>query len=165
MGQRRGILFLVVGPSGVGKDSLIDGARHWLADDLSFHFPQRFITRPADAGGEDHQAMSLPAFLHHEAEGQFLLSWTAHGHHYGIPKNAEQALAKGRSVIINVSRQVIDDARRRWPPVRIIQVSAPRDVLADRLTARARESIEVIQDRLDRAGAFHIKGDLSLIHI
>jgi len=159
MGQRRGILFLVVGPSGVGKDSLIDGARHWLADDLSFFFPKRIITRSHDAGGEDHQAMTQEEFLHHEAAGGFMLSWAAHGHHYAVPKTTEQALAKGRSVIINVSRQIIDGARRRWPPIRVIQVSAPRDVLAHRLTTRGRETADAIQSRLDRADAYVIEGD------
>lgn len=159
MGEDRGILFLVAGPSGVGKDSLIDGARHWLADDVSYHFPRRVITRSESAVGEDHRAVTAEEFGRLDAEGAFMLSWEAHGHHYGIPASAEQALTKGRAVIVNVSRQIIDLARRRWPPVRLILVSAPRAVLAERLAARGRESAEAISDRLDRADAYRIEGD------
>ena len=52
-----GCLIAVVGASGVGKDSLMEGARQMLSD---CHFVQRIITRPADAGAEDHIAASLP---------------------------------------------------------------------------------------------------------
>ncbi|MEM8948168.1 MAG: phosphonate metabolism protein/1,5-bisphosphokinase (PRPP-forming) PhnN [Pseudomonadota bacterium] len=159
MNERRGMLFLVVGPSGVGKDSLIDGARRRLARDPAYHFPKRSITRPANAGGEDHEALTKAAFERLEADGAFMLSWEAHGHHYGIPKTAEQALADGRSVIVNVSRQVIDQARRCWTPLRVLQVSAPRDVLAARLAARGREDADDIQRRLERASAYVINGD------
>lgn len=158
-GDRRGVLFLVVGPSGVGKDSLIDGARHWLADDLSYHFPKRVITRSEAAGGEDHQAASVAEFERLEADGAFMLSWGAHGHRYGIPMSAAGALAQGRSVVANVSRQIIGLARRQWAPVRIVVVSAPREVLAERLAARGRETADVIQSRLDRADAYRIEGD------
>ncbi|MGI9498504.1 MAG: phosphonate metabolism protein/1,5-bisphosphokinase (PRPP-forming) PhnN [Geminicoccaceae bacterium] len=159
MGERQGILFLVVGPSGVGKDSLIDGARRRLADDAGYHFPVRSITRPEDAMGEDHQAVTVAGFECLEAAGNFMLSWQAHGHRYGIPKTAEQALEDGRSVVVNVSRQLLDQARRRWPAVRIVLVSAPREVLRARLVTRGRETAQEVQKRLDRAGSYEVVGD------
>ena len=91
--------------------------------------------------------------------GGFMLSWQAHGHRYGIPKTAEQALAEGRSVIVNVSRQVIDQARKSWSPLRVVQISAPRDLLAARLAARGREPADDIQRRLERANSYRIGGD------
>ena len=54
-----GILFFVVGPSGAGKDALIEGARH-LAD--RFCFARRVITRPAGSPGENHEALDEAAF-------------------------------------------------------------------------------------------------------
>ena len=56
-----GNFFFVVGPSGAGKDSLIDGARQQL-DPAQFIFAKRTITRPADSGGEAHQACTQSEF-------------------------------------------------------------------------------------------------------
>ncbi|MGH1477666.1 MAG: phosphonate metabolism protein/1,5-bisphosphokinase (PRPP-forming) PhnN [Geminicoccales bacterium] len=155
---RPGVLFLIVGPSGVGKDSLIDGARQFLQHDISFWFPTRFITRPADAGGETHQAVTPEAFDRLQNSGAFMLSWHAHGHGYGIPIAVKEALARGRSVIVNVSRQMIDEARRLWSPVRVMLITAPRDILRDRLVKRGRETIDDIEKRLDRVDAYHVDG-------
>jgi phosphonate metabolism protein PhnN/1,5-bisphosphokinase (PRPP-forming) len=155
----RGILFLVVGPSGVGKDSLIDGARRLLADDVSYYFPKRYITRPKDAGGEPHRAVTEQEFERLKAEGALMLGWNAHGHCYGIPVAAEEALAAGRSVVVNVSRQAIEEARQRWQPVRVLLVTAPREVLAARLSSRGRETDDDIQKRLDRSDAYRVTGD------
>lgn len=146
MAGRRGILFLVVGPSGVGKDSLINGARRLLEDDVGYWFPTRFITRPADAGGEAHQPITFDDLDRLAGESAFLLSWRSHGHGYGIPIAAGEALRRGRSVIVNVSRQVIPDARQHWSPVRVMLITRGRETMAD------------IERRLDRIDAYEVAG-------
>ncbi|HYB55745.1 MAG TPA: phosphonate metabolism protein/1,5-bisphosphokinase (PRPP-forming) PhnN [Alphaproteobacteria bacterium] len=147
----RGTLFLVVGPSGAGKDALIAAARAALAHDPNFLFPRRLITRPAEAGGEDHIALSPAAFEAAAAEGAFSLHWRSHGLGYGISKQLETALAAGRNVVVNVSRSVVGEALKRLQPVKIILVMAPVPVLAERLAARGRESAAEIAERLARA--------------
>lgn len=144
----RGTLFLVVGPSGAGKDTLIEAAREARP---ALVVPRRVVTRAADAGGEEIVSVDEPAFERMAAEGAFLLHWRAHGLGYGIPSGIETDLAAGRDVVINVSRSVIEAARAHIAPLRIIVVTAGRETLAERLAARGRESAEDIARRLARA--------------
>lgn len=150
----RGTLFLIVGPSGVGKDSLIDGVRRRLAGNPAFEFPRRRITRAVDAGGEDHIEMTPADFDAAAEAGAFALYWRAHGLGYGLPGDIEDSLRAGRHVIANVSRSVIEDARRRFPPVRILNIFADPEVLSERLQKRGRENKDDIAARIGRTVFF-----------
>ena len=153
-----GRLILVVGPSGVGKDTLIDGARAWLADDPRFAFVQRDITRPREAGGENHSAVSIETFLQRRSSGEYALSWGAHQLYYGIPKSIEALFPQGVSAIVNGSRSVIGDARKGFRGCTIISIRAKTETLRKRLMTRARETAEQIDQRLQRATAFTVEG-------
>ncbi|MGP1395071.1 MAG: phosphonate metabolism protein/1,5-bisphosphokinase (PRPP-forming) PhnN [Inquilinaceae bacterium] len=150
----KGVLVPVVGPSGVGKDSLIDGAARALSRDGRFHFPRRVITRPETAGGERHRALSPASFKTAEQNGAFCLSWRAHGLCYGVPASALEAVHTGGVAVVNLSRQAIADARARFPRVAIVHVTAPDHILAGRLAARGRETAEAVAARLARTVAF-----------
>ena len=154
-----GTLFLVVGPSGAGKDSLIDGARGVLGTDSRYVFAQRVITRPADAGGEAHRPATPAEFEELELRGAFSLSWQAHGLRYGIPRSIEDELRSNRNVVANVSRSVLDVARARYAPLTVVYVTAPHSVLAERLAQRGREPVDAIVTRLRRAGLMSPAGD------
>jgi ribose 1,5-bisphosphokinase len=137
------MLICVVGPSGAGKDTLLDAARSALADDPRFHFVRRVITRPAEAGGEAHEAVTKAEF----AKRDFALQWQAHGLSYGIPA---AAINDAAIAVASVSRTVIADAAARFP-VRVIEVTAPPEILAARLASRRRESPANIAERLARS--------------
>jgi ribose 1,5-bisphosphokinase len=137
------VLILVVGPSGAGKDTLLDAAREALPE---VRFVRRVITRPADAGGEAHEAVTDAEF----DRRAFALQWGAHGLRYGIPADIADDLAAGRVVIANVSRGVISDAVKRFG-ARVIEITAPLEVLAARLAARGREHAADIRARLARS--------------
>ena len=139
------MLVLVVGPSGAGKDALLNGARAAFADDPGISFARRVITRPADPGGEDHEPVTETEF----AARDFALSWGAHGLRYGIPA---AALTAAPIVVVNVSRGVIEDAARRFQ-VRVIEVTAPPEILAARLAARGRETANDVARRLSRTAS------------
>jgi len=160
-----GTLVLVVGPSGAGKDSIIAGAASQLHGDLRFVFARRAITRPREAGGESHLALSPSAFDAARSRGGFLLHWQAHGLDYGIPTTLAADRAAGRIVVANVSRAIVGPARARLAPVHVVQVLASRGVLAARLAQRGRESAEEIDRRLERAVAGEIEpaGDVTTI--
>jgi ribose 1,5-bisphosphokinase len=154
----RGTLVLVVGPSGAGKDSIIDGAAACLAGDAGFVFARRRITRPAEAGGEIHLPVTEAEFERLAGAGDFLLHWRAHDLGYGLPANYVDDLAAGRTVIANVSRSVLDEARQHLRPVQVVQVTASPERLAARLRQRGREKPADIAERLGRAEALEVSG-------
>src|ERR1700729_2806002 len=96
---RVGTLFFVVGPSGSGKDSLIDGARTVLEPTGRYVFARRVITRPAGSAGEDHEFTTEEEFARRESLGDFLISWNAHGLRYGLLASLLVALENGQNVI------------------------------------------------------------------
>lgn len=65
-----GSFVAVVGPSGAGKDTIMDAARVALANDTRFHFVRRIITRPQMPGTEDHDSLDEAAFA--KAAGEVL---------------------------------------------------------------------------------------------
>jgi len=148
-----GTFVAVVGPSGVGKDSLIAYARQRLEASGRVSFVRRVVTRAADAGSEDHDSMSVTDFAAAEEAGQFALNWDAHGLRYGLPIALEADLEAGRVVVANLSRAVIPALMARYPHAVVVQVTADRDVIASRLTNRGRETPESIQRRLARSVA------------
>jgi phosphonate metabolism protein PhnN/1,5-bisphosphokinase (PRPP-forming) len=135
--MNRGTLFLMVGPSGAGKDSLIQAAAETLAGNRSYVIARRAITRPADSAREDHEPLSIDEFRRRLERDDFMLSWTVYDTHYGIPRSYDELLATGTHVIANVSRTVVGPAVTDFAPARVIQVTAPREVLEARLRARA----------------------------
>ena len=149
----RGTLFLVVGPSGAGKDTLIEGARAALEPGGAYVFPRRTVTRPAEAGGEDHETMSPEAFVERNAKGGFFATWHAHGLDYGLPGCITATLESGRHVVVNVSRAIVADLAGGMSPVAAIEIAAPPELRARRLADRAREDESNVARRLAREGA------------
>ncbi|UWQ93423.1 phosphonate metabolism protein/1,5-bisphosphokinase (PRPP-forming) PhnN [Rhodobacteraceae bacterium M382] len=143
-----GGIFAIVGPSGVGKDTLMQAA---LAEVPDLCLVRRVITRPEAAGGEAFTGVSPAEFALCDAAGGFALSWQAHGLFYGIPVQVHDDLAAGRSVLFNGSRAMLVEAARVFPELKVLHVTASRAVLEARLLARGRESTEEIARRLDRA--------------
>ncbi|MCB1503090.1 MAG: phosphonate metabolism protein/1,5-bisphosphokinase (PRPP-forming) PhnN [Bauldia sp.] len=156
--MQRGRLILVVGPSGAGKDSLISWCKARLAGDPAVIFPRRVITRADGDDSEAHEAVDEAGFAARLARGDFALHWRAHGLAYGIPRSVADDLAEGRTVVANVSRAVIAEARDRLAPVTVVTVTAPAALLAERLRRRDREATEAIAARLDRAAAYAVSG-------
>jgi ribose 1,5-bisphosphokinase len=146
----RGRLIVIVGPSGAGKDTLIDYARRALADRPDFGVVQRVITRPEEAGGEAHSACDLDDFARMKAEGAFCVDWGAHGLCYGVPAELRQHIASGALRLVNGSRRALPLFRKAFADVETVLVTAAPEVLARRLAARGRESLEEIKARLAR---------------
>jgi ribose 1,5-bisphosphokinase len=145
-----GRLVLVVGPSGAGKDTLLDGARAACRDDAGIVFPRRVITRPSSPS-EDNDTVAAADFNQAAADGAFALWWEAHGNGYGISSSIDDDIGHGRTVVCNVSRTIITAARLRYSQVAVVLVTAPPKVLKARLEARGRASDGAIDQRVKRS--------------
>jgi ribose 1,5-bisphosphokinase len=144
-----GRLILVVGPSGAGKDTLLGFAKAACAEDAKIVFPRRVVTREASSS-EDNIALTPDGFREALARGDFAMHWEAHGHSYGLPRAIDDDIRAGHSVVVNVSRTVIEAARRAYANVVVIAITAPPEVLAERIQMRARSSDSNSEQRLSR---------------
>ncbi|KZX75116.1 hypothetical protein A3715_20750 [Oleiphilus sp. HI0009] len=144
-------LFYIIGPSGAGKDSLIHYLRQRCRPEHGIAFAHRYITRQADAGGENHVALSEDEFIHRKEAGFFSMDWYSHGTHYGIGIEVEKWLSRGISVVVNGSRSYLSVARKRFDMLYPILIHVDTNILRDRLVSRGRESEEQIEKRLAKA--------------
>jgi ribose 1,5-bisphosphokinase len=108
------------------------------------------VTREASAF-EDNAQVSFETFRQARDNGGFAVHWEAHGHGYALPRAIDDELRASHTVIANVSRTVIEAMRRAYADVVVVSVTAPAEVLSQRLAARARGSDGQIADRVGRA--------------
>jgi ribose 1,5-bisphosphokinase len=144
-----GRLILVVGPSGSGKDTLLGLAKAASAHDPDIVFLRRVITREASVS-EDNEEVSRDAFQQALARKEYAVHWEAHGHCYALPRKIDDELRAGRTVIANVSRTVVATMRRAYADVVVVSITAPPNVLAERLAMRGRGGDGKIEHRLGR---------------
>lgn len=143
-----GRLIGVVGPSGAGKDSVMQGL---VALRPHFALVRRVITRAPELGGEDFEALSEARFAEMRDAGAFCVHWQAHGLSYGIPDAVRLRIGKGEQLLVNLSRDVLAQVARVFPAFTVLNVTASRATLEARLAARGRESEADIARRLGRA--------------
>ena len=144
-----GRLIAFVGPSGVGKDSVMRA----VADaDPVLGLARRVITRPPGAG-EDFESVDEEEFERRLDAGEFCLSWRAHGLGYGIPAAVKTEVATGAQRLVNLSRSVLAEADARFPTFSVIELRASPETLARRLAGRGRETADDIAERLAREGS------------
>ncbi len=158
-----GPLIVVLGPSGSGKDTLMSYARSQLGDRGDVLFVRRAITRTADAGSEDHIAMTDAEFDEAIDQGQFSLTWAANGLRYGLPRAIEAHLAEGKLAIVNGSRGAWAIIRQVFPSAVAVEIKVDSGILAERLQSRGRESASEIDARLARASALDARFDADVV--
>ena len=151
--MKTGTLFYIVGPSGVGKDTLLDLAKKSLKNS-NVRFPKRYITRRKDTGGEDHIPISKKDFFANIESSFFSLWWESHNNYYGISCYIDSLLFEGLNVVINGSRGYHDKALERYPKMKTVLITAKEDTIQERLTSRGRESNEEIDRRIKRSKLF-----------
>ncbi|MGF1637494.1 MAG: phosphonate metabolism protein/1,5-bisphosphokinase (PRPP-forming) PhnN [Cyclobacteriaceae bacterium] len=169
----KGKLFYVIGPSGAGKDTLINYARQNIAAGTPVLFAHRYITREVDHTGENHIELSHTEFKVRKAQGLFALDWESHENKYGIGIEINFWMENGMNVVMNGSRGYLEKAVEKYPELRVILISVSEQVLWHRLKSRGRENDQEIEKRIERSREFndlaiddnqviHIKNDSSI---
>ena len=148
--MRDGRLIYLVGASGAGKDSVLARLRVLARPTDRVLVAHRYITRPADAGGENHVALTVDEFLQRRQAGCFVLHWESHGLHYGIGREVQLWLAQGLSVIVNGSRAHAATLDTICPQAEVVEVTASEAAIRARLLARRREDGAAVEARLAR---------------
>ncbi|WP_170416971.1 phosphonate metabolism protein/1,5-bisphosphokinase (PRPP-forming) PhnN [Ruegeria atlantica] len=141
-------IIAVVGPSGVGKDSVM---RALTAQSPGIQQVRRVITRPEGEEGEEFDRVSVEVFELMALDGAFALHWEAHGLQYGIPVGIEGQRQAVDALLVNLSRSVLLQAQEVFEDLTVISLTADPVVLAQRLSARGRESTSDQVRRLKRA--------------
>lgn len=150
-------LFYVAGPSGSGKDSLIDGLRDRLGGDHGVLFAHRYITRCWQAGGENHVQLSASEFQQRSKFGLFCMEWQANNCSYAIGTEIDSWLNSGHSVVVNGSRAHLEEAVSHFGERLIpILITVDPDILRARLLNRGRESASEIDARIARNLKFEL---------
>jgi len=152
----RGRLFVLSGPSGVGKDAVLSLMKEM--DGLNCRFATTATTRPIRRGerdGADYIFLTEPQFRA-LIESDGLLEWAeVYGNLYGVPKReVSDALSRGENVLVKIDVQGAATVRRLYPDAVLIFLDPPdADALERRLRARATESEPDLQRKLAAARA------------
>lgn len=149
----KGKLFLIVGNSGSGKDSLLQAVSDsWSVTTPSLRVVKRYITRKPDPS-EDHFSVTKQRFLELKKQGFFCLSWYVYNLHYGIPWDMVDCLLGGSLVMVNASRTIIHQAKCLYPDTKVVCIRAPIKTIEQRIINRGREQSDdpMFRARLERA--------------
>lgn len=147
-------LLYFMGPSGAGKDSLLDWLRQHLPAGLPVQWARRTISRPAVPGGELHESTTPGDHAALRAADAFALHWEANGLAYGVRHGELEPLARGRWLLVNGSRAYLPEALQRYPALVAVHITASPEVLRQRLQARGRENADEVEQRVQRALRF-----------
>ena len=149
-------LIYVMGPSGAGKDSLLDWLKNRLPPQSPIHFARRTIDRPVQALSEQHESVDSATFERLQQEKSFALHWLANGRQYGVRHGELEPLQQRQWLLVNGSRAYLPEALRLFDGLTVLHITASADILRARLLARQRETPEAVEARVQRAVAFSV---------
>lgn len=149
----KGLLFVLSGPSGVGKNTVLDElfkGFNGVSYSVSATTRER---RQGEVEGEDYFFISEAEFKEIEANDGFIESAVVHGHYYGTPKKfVDQKLEEGEDIILEIDTQGAKQVREKYPEaVYIFLVPPSLEELENRLDKRGSESDKSKSIRLNNA--------------
>jgi len=148
--ERPPLLVVISGPSGAGKDALIQCMRE---QSLPFHFVVTATTRPKrpdEVDGENYIFVSMSEFADMIERQELLEYAVVYGDYKGIPKRqVRDALASGKDVVMRLDVQGADTVRRlATDAVLVFLTASSEEELVTRLQARQTESAEQLKIRI-----------------
>jgi ribose 1,5-bisphosphokinase len=147
-------LIYVMGPSGAGKDSLLEWLRHRLAPAAPVCFARRTIDRPVQPLGEQHESVDAASFEGLLQADAFAMHWLANGRLYGVRHGELEPLRRAQWLFVNGSRAHLAQALRQFKGMSVLHITASADILRARLLARQREAPALVEARIRRAVSF-----------
>lgn len=147
-----GRLIYLMGPSGSGKDTILQGLCRLMGPDA--YLAPRLITRPETHTERGATSVSLAEFLRLERSGALALSWRANGLAYGVPVYIDERLSAGCDVLVNGSRGHLPQVRKRYRSLLPVLLTVDAQTLRRRLVARGREGPDQIRERLSRNACY-----------
>lgn len=151
-------VFVITGPSGVGKGTLIKKLLERVPDlALSVSATTR-QPREGEEDGVDYHFLTEDQFKERREADDFLEFATYSGNHYGtLNSELERCLDKGRSVVLEIEVQGATQVRAsKKDSIQIFIAPPDESVLRERLRGRGTDSAEAIDKRLETA-----KGELA----
>jgi len=144
MSNRSGHLFVVSGPSGTGKSSILE---RFLNEDTQTRFSVSYTTRAKrdhEVDGRDYRFVDAAKFRAMVGEGEFLEWENVHGHFYGTPRTEVlQPLSEGTDVMLDIDVKGALTVKEERPEAVLIFIDTPSpDELVRRLSARGEKEIE-----------------------
>jgi guanylate kinase len=145
------ILVIISGPSGVGKDTIIEALRR-RTHDPEYHYVVTCTTRamrPGEVDGVDYHFLDRETFATQRAAGKFLESSKVHKNWYGTPRGqVREALAEGRDVILKIDVQGAQIVKEKVPGALLVFIVPPSlEDLFQRLRSRATETADELEIR------------------
>jgi len=150
---KKGILFVLSGPSGAGKNTLLNAVLEKVPEVYYSVSATTRPSRPGEVHGRNYFFLSPEEFKQGIEAGEFL-EWTEFcGHYYGTPRRfIDEQLAEGKSVIMDIDINGAAQIKRQLPQVVSVFLLPPNlTVLHQRLVGRASEGEKAIRERLDKA--------------
>lgn len=146
-------VFVITGPSGVGKGTLIRGLRESVPElELTVSATTR-APRPGESDGVDYHFLTPEQFEARVAEGDFLEYADYAGHRYGtLRSEIDQRLELGTPVVLEIELQGARQVRQTMPEAVAVFIAPPsREALKSRLIGRGTDSAEQVEARLETA--------------
>lgn len=158
--KHKGFLFVVSGPSGVGKSTII---RRFLSEDTNSGFSVSYTTRhkrPGEINGKDYYFVDVDTFMEIVDKKGFLEWENVFGNLYGTPKKeVMETLSSGKDIVLDIDVKGALSVKNHYPDAFLIFIEPPsRDDLKKRLLLRGEKEIDArlkrVEEEIEKKGFF-----------